>query len=108
MNDKVEEKKVVEIAEENTYSTAYDMLKSLFWHVTNKVDCKGSKMLNDSIDDKKTGRNEVGWKCSNCNQAWRISVRQLRNTIRDARLKEFGGFTYMSVFADLRKVLEKK
>lgn len=104
MNDKTEVKKEVKnFKDENgAYLTAYDLLKSLFWHMTNKNECKGFKIENNS------SKEEVGWKCSKCGDEWRIAVRKLRNTIRDNRLREFGGFAYMSTFADLRKVLEKK
>lgn len=113
MENKVEQNKVetVEVPQSNVecmYDTAYDMLKSLFWHITNKTDCKGAKLEDASIEDKKSGRNEVGWKCSKCGQSWRIPLRSLRNTIRDARLKEFGGYSYMNVLSDLRKIMSKR
>lgn len=99
MNEVSEVREVSEVKKVEMYSTAYDLLKSLFWHMTNKYECKGSKVVDDG------NKHEVAWKCTNCNQSWRISVRKLRNTIRDSRLKEFGGFTYMNTFADLRKVI---
>ena len=105
--EKVEEKEpsknIKKIRSENgAYLTAYDLLKSLFFHMTNKNDCKGSKMESDS------NKEEVGWKCSKCGDSWRISIRRLRNTIKDSRMKEFSRYSYMSTFDDLRKVLTQK
>lgn len=98
---------VVENAVEGQYFTAYTLLKALFWHMHNKADCKGAKFEDASTKDKKV-QQEVGWKCSKCGEKWTIPLRQLRNTLKDTRLREFSGYEYMSILSDLRKILEKK
>ena len=34
-------------------------------------------------------RYEIGWKCSLCEKSWRVSVRAIKTTIDDPKLKKF-------------------
>ena len=62
----------------NTYLTVYEMLVQALNH-----ECSGSKKF--SPDNTK---DDVGIKCLECEDSFKISVRRLRNTMKDPRLAE--------------------
>ena len=97
---------VVSNVHDGQYLTSYALLKSLFWHITKKDDCKGTKFEDASF--KNEGQEIIGWKCSKCGEKWIIPLRQLRNTMKDSKLREFSGWEFMNILDDLRKILAKK
>jgi hypothetical protein len=90
-----------------SYLTAYDIFKSVLEHVRTSKDCKDYKIVADNVNDVKNMRNEIGFKCTKCEESWHIPIRQLRNTMRDPNLKEFGGYNYTEIVNELGRVIKK-